>query len=85
MWAGQFRLNQPAFSSIASDPAFKQAHPNGLTVRELQALSLEAPAFQLPNGSGATAMASDSQTHVARSTYQQTFVARLAKFFHPVK
>lgn len=80
--APEWQLNKPVF---ASAPAFKQTHPNGLTESELQALSSDAPAFHLANGSGATAIASDNQTDVAPSSYQQTFVARLASFFHLAK
>ena len=34
---GQF--NRPAFSRAPADPSWRQSHPNGLTERELQALS----------------------------------------------
>jgi hypothetical protein len=47
-WAGQFRLNQPTFTSASTDASFKQSHPNGMTAREYQAMSSDAPAWQLP-------------------------------------
>ena len=34
---GQF--NRPVFSKASADPSWRQSHPNGLTERELQALS----------------------------------------------
>jgi len=45
---GQF--NRPVFSKAPVDPSWRQSHPNGLTERELQALSssdLSASAWQL--------------------------------------
>jgi hypothetical protein len=47
-WAGQFRLNQPTFTSASADASFKQSHPNGLTAREYQAMSSDAAAWQMP-------------------------------------
>jgi hypothetical protein len=44
------RLNRPVFSNVPADPSWRQSHPNGLTERELQALSssdLSASASQL--------------------------------------
>jgi len=43
-------FNQPVVRNIAANPAWRQSHPNGLTERELQALSssdLSASASQL--------------------------------------
>src|SRR5258708_15493870 len=34
----------PVLTNVPSDPTFKQAHPNGLTERELHAIAAEAPA-----------------------------------------
>src|SRR5436309_6010689 len=33
------RFNRPVFSNAPGDPSWRQSHPNGLTERELQALS----------------------------------------------
>ena len=44
------RFNRPVFSNVPADPSWRQSHPNGLTERELQALSssdLSASAAQL--------------------------------------
>jgi hypothetical protein len=44
------RFNRPVFSAAPADPSWRQSHPNGLTERELQALSssdLSASASQL--------------------------------------
>ena len=44
------RFNRPVFSNAPADPSWRQSHPNGLTERELQALSssgLSASASQL--------------------------------------
>jgi hypothetical protein len=44
------RFNRPVFSATPADPSWRQSHPNGLTERELQALSssdLSASAGQL--------------------------------------
>ena len=40
-----WHLNKPVYASAPTDPTFKQTHPNGLTEREFQALSSEAPAW----------------------------------------
>ena len=50
-----WQLEAPVFSSIASDSAFKQTHPNGLTVRELQALSSAGPAWHPSSATTASA------------------------------
>jgi hypothetical protein len=72
---------QPAFvlSDAVADPALRVSHP---TERELQAMSSEAPAWDLGR-SGAVALASDNQTDVAQSPNKETFAARLARFLHP--
>jgi hypothetical protein len=44
------RFNRQVFSNVPADPSWRQSHPNGLTERELQALSssdLSASASQL--------------------------------------
>src|SRR4029077_10536712 len=33
------RFNRQVFSNVPADPSWRQSHPNGLTERELQALS----------------------------------------------
>ena len=79
---GQF--NRPVFSKAPVDPSWRQSHPNGLTERELQALSSSPLAmWQLPNGSENTASASTDQANVAQNPSKETFSARLARFFHP--
>ena len=47
---GSARANRPVFSAAPADPSWRQSHPNGLSERELQALSssdLSASASQL--------------------------------------
>jgi len=79
---GQF--NRPVFSKAPVDPSWRQSHPNGLTERELQALSSSPlAAWQLPNGAGNTASASTDQANVAQHPSKETFPARLARFFQP--
>ena len=80
---GQF--NRPVFSKPSVDPSWRQSHPNGLTERELQALSSSglSSAWQLPNGSENTATASTDQTNVAQNRSKETLSARLARFFRP--
>jgi len=74
------QVNPPVFASAAADPLWRQSHPNGLTERELQALSASSLAmWQNPSGSG---VAGD-QSNVAQSPNNDTFSARLARFFHP--
>ena len=78
------RFNRPVFSNVPADPSWRQSHPNGLTERELQALSSSSLAiWQSPTGSGNTASASTDQANVAQTPSKETFSARLARFFHP--
>ena len=78
------QVNRPVFSSAPAVPSWRQSHPNGLTERELQALSSSTLAmWQLPNGSENTASASTDQANVAQTSSKETFSARLARFFHP--
>ena len=79
--AGQvWRLDKPVFTSIASDPTFKQIHPSGLTERELQAASSSSLAiWQPPARSGGGA----ATTNVARSPSTEPVAAGLAAFFRP--
>jgi len=79
------RFNRPVFSNVPADPSWRQSHPNGLTERELQALSSSglSSAWQLPNGWENTATASTDQTNVAHNRSKETLSARLARFFHP--
>src|SRR6266571_324337 len=79
---GQF--NRPVFSKASVDPSWRQSHPNGLTERELQAMSSSSLAmWQRPNGSENTATASVDWTNVAQTPSKETFSARLSKFFNP--
>ncbi len=62
------RFNRPVFSNAPTDPSWRQSHPNGLTERELQALSssdLSASAQQLnpPVFASAAADPSWRQSH----------------------
>ena len=75
---------RPTFSNVPTDPSWRQSHPNGLTERELQALSSSPlAAWQLPNGAENTASASTDQANVAQHPSKETFSARLARFFQP--
>ena len=78
------RLNRPVFSNTPADPSWRRSHPNGLTERELQALSSSTLAvWQVPNGSGSTASASTDVANVAQTPSTETFSARLARFLRP--
>jgi hypothetical protein len=57
------KIGNPVFDNSAS--SWRQSHPHGLSERELQALSSEAPAWQLPKGSATTALASTNDAAVA--------------------
>jgi hypothetical protein len=82
--ASAAQLNPPVLASAPADPSWRQSHPNGLTERELQALSASSLAiWQSPNASGNTASAATDQAKVAQTPSQETFSARLARFFHP--
>jgi len=72
----------PVFASAAADPSWRQSHPNGLTERELEALSSSTLAsWQLPSGSGYTVSASTDPANVAQTPSKETFAARLARAF----
>jgi hypothetical protein len=71
-----WQLDNPVFTTIASDVTFKQTHPGGLSEREFQALSSEAPAWH-PDVTQSTAMASNDRANVAL----QTFEERVARVF----
>ncbi len=74
----------PVLASAPADPLWRQSHPNGLSERELQALSSSNLAsWQIPNGSGYTASASTDLGNAAWTPSKEAFSARLAKFFHP--
>jgi hypothetical protein len=82
--ASAFQAEHPIVASAPADPSWRQSHPNGLTERELQALSASSLAiWQSPNASGNTASAATDQAKVAQTPSQETFSARLARFFHP--
>ena len=66
----------PVLTNVASDPTFKQTHPNGLTERELQAMSSEAPAWHTD---------ASNTTSVASSGNKETFADRAAAFFRIAK
>src|SRR2546428_10274775 len=62
------RFNRPVFSNAPVDPSWRQSHPNGLTERELQALSssglsASAPQLNPPVFASAPADASWRQSH----------------------
>jgi len=62
----------PVLTNVPSDPTFKQTHPNGLTERELQAMSSEAPAWHTD---------ASNTTSVASSGNEETLADRAAAFF----
>ena len=66
----------PVFAKAPSDPTFKQTHPNGLTERELQAMSSEAPAWHTD---------ASNTTSVASSGNKETLADRAAAFFSIAK
>ena len=75
-------FNGPVFSKVPVGPSWRQSHPNGLTERELIALSSSSVSrWRLPSGSGYTA--SPDQANVAQNPSKETFSARLARFFRP--
>jgi hypothetical protein len=74
------QFDQRAFSKAPANPAWRQSHPNGLTERELEALSSSSLAmWQNSNGS----RVETDQSNVAQSPNKATFSTRLARFFHP--
>ena len=62
----------PVLTNVPSDPTFKQTHPNGLTERELQAISSEGPAWHTD---------ASNTTSVASSGNKDTLADRAAAFF----
>jgi hypothetical protein len=76
-----WKLDNPVFASVASDPTFKASHPGGLSESELQALSSDAPAWQLAAAPG-TPLAAQDQAAVAQNTAQEPLGDRIAQFFH---
>jgi len=62
----------PVLTNVASDPTFKQTHPNGLTERESQAMSSEAPAWHTD---------ASNTTSVASSGNKEMLADRAAAFF----
>ena len=76
-------FNGPVFSKVPVGPSWRQSHPNGLTERELQALSSSTLAsWQVPSAPKSTASASTDQAYVAQNPSEETFSVRLARFFH---
>ena len=70
------RFNRPVFSTTPADPSWRQSHPNGVTERELQALSssdLSASAQQLDPPIFASAAADPSwrQSHPNGATERE--------------
>ena len=61
----------PILTNVPSDPTFTQTHPNGLTERELQAMSSESPAWH---------MDASTTTSVAPSGNKETLADRAAAF-----
>jgi hypothetical protein len=62
------QVNRPAFSNAPAAPSWRQSHPNGLSDRELQALSssglaASAPEFNPPMFASAPADPSWRQSH----------------------
>jgi len=78
--APAYQLEAPVFDNAPS--AWRQAHPNGLSEREFMALSSEAPAWQLPNQSQTSALASTNEGSVAKSAAKEPLGTRIANFFH---
>ena len=77
------RFNGAVFSNAPVDSSWRQSHPNGLTERELQALSSSTLAsWQVPSAPKSTASASTDQAYVAQNPSEETFSVRLARFFH---
>jgi hypothetical protein len=60
-----WHLNKPAFDPSPS--TFAQARPHGLTERDYQALSSEAPAWHSPTQSATTGFASTNGVVIATS------------------
>ena len=78
------QVNRPVYSRAPADPTWRRSHPNGLTESELLALSSSSLArWQLPNGSQNTALAPTDRAQLAQNPSKETFLARLARFFHP--
>jgi hypothetical protein len=66
--ANSAQFNRPVFSNAPASPSWRQSHPNGLTDRELQALSssglaASAPEFNPPMFASAPADPSWRQSH----------------------
>jgi hypothetical protein len=80
-WGTAWTENRPIFASAASDPSFRQSHPTGLTEPELQALSSEAPVWQMAATPGIT-MAQQEQATEPQNAAQQSLGERIARFFH---
>ena len=77
------RFNGAVFSNAPVDSSWRQSHPNGLTERELQALSSSTLAsWQVPSAPKSRASASTDQAYVAQNPSEETFSVRLARFFH---
>ena len=66
----------PVLTNVPSDPSFRQTHPDGLTERELQAMSSEALSWHTD---------ASSTSSVASSGSKETFADRAAAFFHVAK
>jgi|SRR5271155_1439851 len=84
---GQAFHDRPVIASAPSDASFKQDHPHGLSEREFQAMSSEAPAWQLPEQSATGAFASTGETSYASATDasdtgKPTLAQRLASVLH---
>jgi hypothetical protein len=120
---GDRQFKGPVFSAAPADPSWRQSHPNGISERDLQALSSSsvsaaaeqlnppvlaagapslrqahqnlderqmqalasssASRWQVSNGPESMASASSDQASVAQNPSNETFSARLARFFHP--
>jgi hypothetical protein len=91
VWGEEWHLKKPELAGAPADPTFKQTHRNGLTERELQALSSssEAIAWQLPEQSATGALASTGEASYPSAkdpidVGKPTLAQRLANFLHPL-
>ena len=84
---GQAFHDRPVIASAPSDPSFKPDHPHGFSEREFQAMSSEAPAWQLPEQSATGAFASTGEISYpsakdATDTGKPTLAQRFANLLH---
>jgi hypothetical protein len=75
-----WQLTSPSFDYSPS--SWRQTHPHGLNEQELQAMSNEDPVWQYPLQSEASAVASTDKQATTNSAKNESFVTRVASFFH---